>query len=192
MFNQPALIPSCRLCGASGMFFFLYHIQYQTDRLFSTIIGGTLGGVLARPATAFPHIFAGTIFETYPYLLPNVVCAGVVVFGLIVGVLFLQETHEDRKYDQDRGREAGQWLLRKVWRRESDASFDEKAASADEMQSMLDSHSTSSSPTLCSTRTSFSEPTAFSLDKEQPTPTVRQAFTKQVCLNIVCYGILAL
>jgi hypothetical protein len=177
-------------------FFFLYHIQYQTDRLFSTIIGGTLGGVLARPATALPHIFAGTIFETYPYLLPNVVCAGVVVFGLTVGVLFLQETHEDRKYDQDCGREAGQWLLRKVWRRESDASFDEKAASADEMQSMLDTHdpyhSTNSSPTLCSTRTSFSEPTTFSLDKEQPAPTVRQAFTKQVCLNIVCYGILAL
>jgi hypothetical protein len=179
------------------MFFFLYHRQQHTDRLFSTIIGGTLGGVLARPATALPDVFAGTIFDTYPYLLPHVVCAGVVVFGLAVGVLFLQETHEDRKYDQDCGREAGQWLLRKVWRRESDASFDEKAASADEMQSMLDDHrdpycSTDSSPTLCSTRTSISEPPAFSLDKEQPAPTVRQAFTKQVCLNIVCYGILAL
>ncbi|CBX91597.1 predicted protein [Plenodomus lingam JN3] len=56
--------------------------------------------------------------------------------------------------------------------------------------------STDSSPTLCSTRTSISEPPPFSLDKEAAVvvavPTVRQAFTKQVCMNVLCYGILAL
>lgn len=145
--------------------------------------------------------FKGTIFEAHPFLLPNVVCALVVVFGLAVGILFLQETHEDKKYDEDRGLEAGKWLLRKVWRSEEDASFNEKDASLDEMTSMLEDHdinthayrSTDSSPTLCSTRTSMSEPPAFSLDQEKaPAPPVRQAFTKQVCLNILCYGILAL
>jgi hypothetical protein len=146
-------------------------------------------------------VFGGTIFETYPYLLPNLFCTAVVLFGLTVGFLFLEETHEDRKYDRDCGREAGQWLLRKTWRRGADAPFDDKDASLDELSSMLENHdhttpayrSTSSSPTLCSTRTSISDPPPFDLSKEvSSAPTVRQAFTTQVCLNIVCYGVLAL
>lgn len=144
-------------------------------------------------------MFEGTVFERYPFLLPNLVCAGVVIFGLIVGFLFLEETHQDRKYDQDCGCEAGQWILRKLWTR--DAAFNDKDASLEEMRRMLqDGHdnppayrSTDSSPTLCSTRTSISEPPAFSLEKDMsPVPTVRQTFTKQVCLNVLCYGILAL
>jgi hypothetical protein len=147
--------------------------------------------------------FQGTIFETYPFLLPNLVCTGFVVLGLTIGILFLEETHEDRKYDQDRGCEAGQWLLRKLWKRDAEETFDDKDASLDEMSSMLRDNdhdaqayrSNDSSPTLCSTRTSISEPPEFSLDKElspAPTFTLRQAFTKQICLNVVCYGILAL
>ncbi|KAF3006700.1 hypothetical protein E8E13_009031 [Curvularia kusanoi] len=164
-----------------------------------TIIGGALGGVLAQPALS-SDAFKGTIFETYPFLLPNVICAMVVVLGLAVGILFLQETHEDIKYDEDRGLEAGKWLLRKVWSQESKESFNEKDASLDEMTRMLEDHdinthayrSTDSSPTLCSTRTSMSEPPVFSLDQEKaPAPPVRHAFTKQVCLNIMCVGILA-
>jgi hypothetical protein len=125
----------------------------------------------------------------------------VVLFGLTVGILFLEETHEDRKFDQDCGREVGQWILRKVWSRGADAPFNDKDAPLDELTSMLEDHahnaqayrSTSSSPTLCSTRTSISDPPSFVLDKEgQPATSVRNAFTTQVCLNIVCYGILAL
>ncbi|EMD68175.1 hypothetical protein COCSADRAFT_33137 [Bipolaris sorokiniana ND90Pr] len=164
-----------------------------------TIIGGALGGLLARPADVMPF-FKATIFETYPFLLPNLVCTGFVILGLTVGILFLEETHEDRKYDQDRGREAGQWLLRKLWKRDAEQTFDDKDASLDEMTSMLNDHdhnaqayrSTETSPTLCSTRTSISELPDFSLDKElAPAPTIRQAFSKQVCMNVVCYGILA-
>ncbi|USP81751.1 uncharacterized protein yc1106_09025 [Curvularia clavata] len=163
-----------------------------------TIIGGALGGLLARPANVMPY-FVGTIFDTYPFLLPNLVCTAFVVLGLTVGILFLEETHEDRKYDHDRGREAGQWLLRKLWKRAAEPTFDDKDASLDEMTSMLRDHdntqayrSTDSSPTLCSTRTSISELPEFSLDKElAPAPSFRQAFSKQVCMNVACYGILA-
>ena len=167
----------------------------------STIIGGFLGGVLARPVMQWPDVFTGTIFETYPYLLPNLFCTAVVLFGLAVGILFLEETHEDRKFDRDCGREAGQWILRKLWRRDADASFNDKDASLDELTSMLQDHnhdaqaycSTSSSPTLCSTRTSISEPPPFALEKVVSSPpTVGQAFSMQVCLIIMCYGILAL
>lgn len=162
-----------------------------------TIIGGSLGGLLARPATVF-SFFKGTLFERYPFLLPNLVCACIVVLSLIVGFLFLEETHQDRKYDQDYGCEAGQWILGKLCTR--DTVLRDKDASLDEMRRMLQDdntnppayRSTDSSPTLCSTRTSLSEPCAFSLDKDlSPAPTVQQAFTKQVCLNVLCYGILA-
>lgn len=171
----------------------------QLTALCSTIVGGFLGGVLARPAKQWSSVFSGTIFETYPYLLPNLFCTAVVLFGLVVGILFLEETHEDRKYDRDCGREAGQWIVRKIYGEE--APLDDKDGTIDELTSMLQDHdhnapayqSTSSSPTLCSTRTSISEPPSFKLERDiQPTPTVRQAFTMQVCLNIVCYGILAL
>jgi hypothetical protein len=123
------------------------------------------------------------------------------LFGLAVGILFLEETHEDRKYDRDCGREAGQWILRKVRRQEAVTPYDDKDASIDEMRSMLGDYdhdaqayqSTSSSPTLCSTRTSISDPPELALNKPiQPATTTKEAFTKQVCLNIVCYGILAL
>lgn len=145
--------------------------------------------------------FKGTIFENYPYLLPNLFCAAVVLFGLAVGVLFLEETHEDRKHDRDAGREVGQWVLRKLWKRDANAPLTDKDASLDEMSAMLNDfdnnaqayRSTSSSPTLCSTRTSISEPPEFALGREsQPPPSIRQAFTKQICMNILCYGILAL
>ncbi|KAL6158926.1 hypothetical protein ACJBU6_03024 [Exserohilum turcicum] len=165
-----------------------------------TIIGGALGGLLARPADVMPF-FRHTLFDTYPFLLPNLVCTAFVVLGLTVGVLFLEETHEDRKYDQDRGREVGQWLLRKLWKRDAEQTFDDKHAALDEMTCMLNNHdhhtahayrSTDSSPTLCSTRTSISELPDFSLDKDlAPAPTFRQALSKQVCMNVVCYGILA-
>jgi hypothetical protein len=156
---------------------------------------------LARPAQQWPSVFSGTIFDSYPYLLPNLFCTAVVIFGLTVGILFLEETHEDRKYDRDCGREAGQWILRKIWKRAADMPYSDKDATLDESTSMLEEHnqnaqayrSTSSSPTLCSTRTSISDPPPFALEKEvSAAPSVREAFTTQVCLNIVCYGILAL
>lgn len=165
-----------------------------------TIVGAALGGMLASPAAAFPSVFAGTIFETFPYLLPNLVCTVVVIFGLTVGILFLEETHEDKKFERDRGREIGQWILSKLWGGEIYEPLTDKDGSLDEMQSMLDgpgspayrSTSTSSSPTLCSSRASIAEPPPFSLEKEpKPSIKVREAFTKQVCLNIVGYGFLA-
>ncbi|KAK3113447.1 hypothetical protein LTR53_009253 [Teratosphaeriaceae sp. CCFEE 6253] len=77
-----------------------------------SIVGSAIGGALADPVRNYPGSFShGTIFETYPYLLTNLVCASVVVFSLAVGVLFLEETHEDKKERRDVGRELGDWIL---------------------------------------------------------------------------------
>lgn len=139
------------------------------------------------------------MFQTYPYLLPNLVCTAVVVCGLTVGILFLEETHEDLKYDRDRGRQVGQWILHKMWRSGGYVPLSDKDEPLDEMRSMLEGHdafaysSTDSSSTLCSSRPSISGPPPYSLEKDgQPSLGVREAFTKQICLNIVAVGILAL
>ncbi|KAK6389125.1 hypothetical protein LTR65_007050 [Meristemomyces frigidus] len=77
-----------------------------------SIIGSAMGGALADPVRNYPGAFShGTIFERYPYLLTNLVCAAMVAFSLTIGLLFLEETHEDKKERRDIGREMGDWIL---------------------------------------------------------------------------------
>lgn len=79
-----------------------------------SIIGSAMGGALADPVRNYPTAFkSGTIFEQFPYLLTNLVCAAVVAFSLIVGLLFLEETHEDKKERRDVGLELGGWITRR-------------------------------------------------------------------------------
>ncbi|KAL6698308.1 major facilitator superfamily domain-containing protein [Trichoderma pleuroticola] len=73
-----------------------------------SIIGPMIGGALARPCVSYPAYFArGSIWDQYPYLLPNLFSAATVLFGVVVGILFLEETHLGKKGEKDRGREIG-------------------------------------------------------------------------------------
>lgn len=82
-----------------------------------SIIGPAMGGALAQPCDNYPDIFPrGTIFDRYPFLLPNLVCVAVLIVGIMAGLLFLEETHEEKCRERDRGREVGHWLLRKLSR----------------------------------------------------------------------------
>ena len=82
-----------------------------------SIVGSAMGGALADPVRNYPSAFNhGTIFERYPYLLTNLVCAAVVAFSLTIGVLFLEETHEDKKERRDIGLEMGRWILSRLGR----------------------------------------------------------------------------
>jgi hypothetical protein len=144
-------------------------------------------------------VFEGTVFEAYPYLLPNLVCTIVVICGLGIGILFLEETHEDMKYDRDRGRELGNWILCKFRGEKGYVLLSEKDESFDELRAMLGGDgsraydSTTSSPTLCSTRASMTGIPPYSLERERPaTLKIRELFSRQVCLNIIAVGILAL
>ena len=60
-----------------------------------SILGPALGGALAQPCDSYPTLFArGSIFDRFPFLLPNLVCAIILAFGVLIGILFLEETHE--------------------------------------------------------------------------------------------------
>ncbi|KAK4057819.1 hypothetical protein OIO90_001038 [Microbotryomycetes sp. JL221] len=57
-----------------------------------SVLGPMLGGLLANPARHHPSIFRDTIFETFPYALPCVVGAMFPALGILVALMFLNET----------------------------------------------------------------------------------------------------
>lgn len=61
-----------------------------------TILGPFVGGTFADPHDSFPELFPeGSLFYRYPYLLPNLVCAGLLLISIILGWVLLVETHPD-------------------------------------------------------------------------------------------------
>jgi hypothetical protein len=50
-----------------------------------------IGGTFSHPAEKYPAIFKYEILETYPYLLPGLIAAGVALAGAIFGYFYLEE-----------------------------------------------------------------------------------------------------
>jgi len=169
-----------------------------------------IGGALARPCISYPSLFSpGTIWDRHPYLLPNLFSAFVVLVGVINGLLFLEETHPQRKMERDRGLELGNWILSKLPRfRKCAEQRDEKLKfkeQADEFSLLLEhdeqlpryrtnENSPANSPRLTSTPGPAID--RDPLDLRHPSDHVgvgvTKTFTPQVVLNIASFGILAL
>ncbi|UPK96422.1 hypothetical protein LCI18_007357 [Fusarium solani-melongenae] len=175
-----------------------------------SIIGPMIGGALARPCISYPEIFArGTIWDRYPYLLPNLFSAATVFVGVIIGLLYLDETHAEKKTQRDRGREIGDYLAKLFGRvtkcngrgrapekqallsGERHVSYGSRhgSSSSDEEDEVLPAYqSQESSPRLApmdDTRSLESQPLE-PIVQEKP-----KTFTKPVIMNIISYGILA-
>lgn len=61
-----------------------------------TIVGPSIGGYFANPSENFPSLFPpSSIFSVFPYLLPNLICALMLLGSIFAGYLFLEETHPD-------------------------------------------------------------------------------------------------
>lgn len=59
-----------------------------------TIIGPCIGGTFADPHLNWPNAFPrGSLFDRFPYLLPNLMCAALLFVSIILGYFLLQETH---------------------------------------------------------------------------------------------------
>ncbi|KZL86598.1 major facilitator superfamily transporter [Colletotrichum incanum] len=163
-----------------------------------SIVGPFIGGALARPVVTYPWLFdAGTIWDRYPYLLPNLFSAATVFCGVIIGLLFLEETHSERKKRRDPGVELGKRILSWV----STKSCQIPARKA-EKQALLDDdelpgyRTTENSPQLVGSASAIPEPTetldlsdAANSDEVNEQP--KKIFTRPVILNIISYGILA-
>lgn len=61
-----------------------------------TVIGPSIGGYFASPVENFPSFFSPmSIFGKFPYLLPNLICAGMMLVSIVAGYFLLDETHPD-------------------------------------------------------------------------------------------------
>ncbi|KAI5463270.1 major facilitator superfamily domain-containing protein [Mariannaea sp. PMI_226] len=59
-----------------------------------TIIGPSIGGMFANPHESWPSMFpTGGLFDRFPYLLPNLVCAAMLLLSIVLGFILLEETH---------------------------------------------------------------------------------------------------
>jgi hypothetical protein len=161
-----------------------------------------IGGALAKPVDAFPSIFApGSLWDHYPYLLPNLFSAVCVFIGVIIGVLFLEETHEEKKHKRDRGVELGKRLLSRIqWktRKPSHGKALEEQPLLENEEQLPGYRSTNKRKQLASSAgPSLQQP----LDSEtsllaRVAASEMQAssaiFTRPVVMIIISYGILAL
>lgn len=162
-----------------------------------SIIGPALGGTLAQPADNYPSWFSrGSLFDRFPFLLPNIVCTSVLILGIVIGLLFLEETHAEKKYRRDVGLEMGQWLLgSRSWNKTS-GDHTRLDNVHEDAQSLFDEPPPGYRSTQDTPRTSVQGPSRevpedveSSVNNEKRGFT--KAFTKQVIFNIVGYGILA-
>ena len=169
--------------------------------MFSSILGPALGGALAQPCESYPVFFPrGTIFDSFPFLLPNLICAVILACGVIVGILFLEETHEERKQRKDWGIEVGKWLLARIETRTYPTfggthirSVPPAFGDDDEPPAYRTADGTPRQSISRSRSTSFCADDLKARLKipKAKTGGVRSAFTKQVVLNILGFGILA-
>ncbi|KAL2158927.1 hypothetical protein VTH06DRAFT_2957 [Thermothelomyces fergusii] len=61
-----------------------------------TILGPMIGGLFADPHESHPDLFPkGSLFERFPYLLPNLICAAMLLVSIVLGYFLLEETHPD-------------------------------------------------------------------------------------------------
>ncbi|KAJ6078629.1 hypothetical protein N7467_008382 [Penicillium canescens] len=145
-----------------------------------SIIGPAMGGALAQPCDNYPALFArSTLWDKFPFLLPNLVCITVLVCGIVVGFLFLEETHPEKKHRRDPGLELGHWLVNFCWGSRVQLPED----SEEKYFGYEAEYEGAESPCL-----DASDAESDLEGQKNPAP---KAFTRQVILAIVAYGILA-
>jgi hypothetical protein len=81
----------------------------------SGLVGPVIGGYLADPVNSFPSVFhGGSIWQTYPYLLPNLVVFLFIATSGLLGFFFLEETYPRLQGSHDRGLNVSRWVSNKL------------------------------------------------------------------------------
>lgn len=162
-----------------------------------------IGGALAKPVENLPALFSpGTIWERFPYLLPNLFSSVCVFIGLLIGVLFLEETHAEKRLRRDRGLELGNYLLSRLPRRRVEATKAEEAEEQPllfETDEQLPGYLTANSSRnttddlvgRCSLDLEASNQGSRGRTMKSEKPPVK-IMTRSIILIIASYGILAL
>jgi hypothetical protein len=149
-------------------------------------------------------VFApGSLWDRFPYLLPNLFSAACVSVGVTIGLLFLEETHPKRKQRRDRGRELGDCLLSSLPGRSWMASDRSRKQDAEDQPLLSGAEETStaylgvegSAGSSSTARTSAQVPRSLEQGYSGGGPneeSVASIFNKPVLTLIASYGVLAL
>jgi MFS family permease len=148
-----------------------------------SIVGPALGGLLAEPTRFYPGIFPpGGLLEEYPFLLPNMVSAIILVFGIANGILFLEETHEVLREKRDCGRELGEKLVEFFrWKKQEP----KREGEVEESERLLSGNAANYDGTDNNGHSVTNKAAHKNL------PSVRTAFTRPVIGLVFSYAILA-
>ena len=136
----------------------------------------------------------GTIFDKFPFLLPNLICAVVVVISLVVGILFLEETMDDKKHRRDIGLDCGRWFLARLGLRlesplmRKQGYFEETLSLLVEDENPRDYQSGETAPYITCSEAVSEEALPQVVNEESGHCTT---FTPQIMLNILSLGLLA-
>lgn len=147
------------------------------------VIGPSLGGLLSNPLRVDPKQPRGSAFlERFPYILPNITASTFFAVGIITGWLFLRETLESKKHQQDLGLRTGAKLT----------SFVRKTFGLGKEK---DSLGTEREPLLTQAKVSHDEDeqlhgVALDIIKEEA-PRIRDVLSYQTSLNLLVYTLLA-
>jgi hypothetical protein len=134
----------------------------------------------------------GSIFDKYPFLLPNLVCTVFVVVGVLIGFFFLEETHVDKKDRRDVGLEMGRWMLEKLsWAQDKSIKFSEDDESASFIPKEKPRESSEDVEAGGPVEREIELPDALALHPIKAY-SWRETFSAQVRLNILALGVLAL
>lgn len=154
-----------------------------------SIFGPSIGGALANPLDVTPgeKIEGGSLFERYPYALPNIVSAIFFAVGITVGLLYLEETLETKRGQRDYGLVLGRKLNKFT------------SATISKVKSALHLQDRSSKPEQDETEplikpTSEDEERALpqpSAKRQPPPPSWREVLNRQAVINLVTYTLLA-
>ncbi|KAK0715758.1 major facilitator superfamily domain-containing protein [Lasiosphaeris hirsuta] len=169
-----------------------------------SIVGPMIGGALAKPVENIPSLFSpGSIWDKFPYLLPNLFSAVCVFIGVIIGLLFLEETHQEKRWKRDRGVELGSHLVSCIpsmkWNPARKSKGPEEQPLLGDSEEPLPGYRTSeNSPQLATTQGPvLQESLSLAENGQMDAPRLERAtrpmgiFNQDILLIIVTYGILA-
>ncbi|KAK1972264.1 major facilitator superfamily transporter [Colletotrichum sublineola] len=148
-----------------------------------SIFGPAFGGFFANPARRFPSVFGDSwFFNAYPFALPNLIAAVFFLVSVTTATLFLKETLESKRHKPDWGLLLGERLTRPI-RRSRPPTYHRPHV---RRTSFVDGEATAP---LVPTKVS-----SHPKDPKQPmkTPSMKEVFTAQTSINLLCYTFLAL
>lgn len=150
-----------------------------------SIFGPAFGGALVYPVRRLPGLFGKVKFlEAFPFALPNLCISILFTIGIIIGFLFLKESHEDLRERKDYGLILGSLLTGSCIKRENGPRT--SSWRDEESESFLASSSSSSMGTPLTKHASRVLPLP------KPSTTWSSVFTRQSNINLLVYTLLAM